>query len=256
MTLELQIVPCLSDNYAWLIHDEATDTTAVIDVPDAVPVLDALRARGWKLNHILITHHHDDHIAGVEALSQATGARVIGAAQDAHRLPPLTDPVAPGDDFPLGTHGVQVLDAPGHTVGHIAYYIAGARLLFSGDSLMSWGCGRLFEGTPAQMFDTLMRFAALPPQTLICSGHEYTQANGRFALSLEPLNSDLLNRMQDVEERRRKDAPTLPVTLELERATNPFLRAGDADLQAALELPATTSALDVFTRIRAQKDRF
>ncbi|HEY0276541.1 MAG TPA: hydroxyacylglutathione hydrolase [Paenirhodobacter sp.] len=256
MTLELQIVPCLTDNYAWLIHDEATDTTAVIDVPDAAPVLDALRARNWKLNFILITHHHDDHIAGVEALSQATGARVIGAARDSHRLPPLTDPVAPGDTFPLGTHTVDVLDAPGHTVGHIAYYIAGAGLLFSGDSLMSWGCGRLFEGTPAQMFDTLTRLAALPPETRVCSGHEYTEANGRFALSLEPLQSDLLNRMEEVRTRRKTGAPTLPATLALERATNPFLRASDAGLRAALGLASTATALQTFTEARARKDTF
>ncbi|RWR09482.1 hydroxyacylglutathione hydrolase [Paenirhodobacter populi] len=256
MTLDLQIIPCLSDNYAWLIHDETTDTTAVIDVPDAVPVLDALQARGWKLTHILITHHHEDHIAGVEALSQATGARVVGARRDSHRLPPLTDPVEPGDSFPVGIHAAEVLDAAGHTVGHIAYYLPGPGLLFSGDSLMSWGCGRLFEGPPVQMFDTLTRMAALPPETRICSGHEYTEANGRFALSLEPMHSELLNRMEEVRILRAKGEPTLPATLERELATNPFLRGEDPALKAALGLSPGASALETFTEARARKDRF
>lgn len=255
MTLALTIVPCLTDNYAWLIHEEATDTTAVIDVPEVAPVLEALRERGWRLNHILITHHHDDHIAGVEALHEMTGARVIGAAQDARRLPPLTNPVAPGDRFPLGMQTVEVIDAPGHTLGHVAYHMAEAGLLFSGDSLMSWGCGRLFEGTPAQMFATLGRLAALPPGTRVCSGHEYTEANGRFALSLEPDNPALRERMDLVRALRAKGEPTLPPTLAQELATNPFLRA-DEGLRVALGLPEGASALEIFTEARARKDRF
>lgn len=255
MTLALMIVPCLKDNYAWLIHEEATDTTAVIDVPEVAPVLEALRTRGWRLNHILITHHHDDHIAGVEALHQMTGARVFGAAQDAARLPPLTDPVAPGDRFPLGMQTVEVIDAPGHTLGHVAYYMADAGLLFSGDSLMSWGCGRLFEGTPAQMFSTLSRLSTVPPATRICSGHEYTEANGRFALSLEPEHPALRARMDAVRALRAKGEPTLPPTLAEEMATNPFLRTDDG-LRVALGLPESATALDIFTEARARKDRF
>lgn len=255
MTLELTIVPCLSDNYAWIIHEQATDTTAVIDVPDAAPILDVLKARGWRLNHILITHHHDDHIAGVEALAQMTGARVIGAAQDAARLPALSDAVAPGDRFPLGIQTVEVIDAPGHTLGHVAYYLAEAGLLFSGDSLMSWGCGRLFEGTPAQMHATLRRLAALPPETRICSGHEYTEANGRFALALEPGSPALVARMAEVRALRAEGKPSLPPTLAQELATNPFLRADDG-LRRALGLPEGASALEIFTEARARKDRF
>lgn len=274
--LALITLPCLKDNYAYLLHDAATDTTAVVDVPDALPVLDALAVRGWKLNHILITHHHDDHIAGVEALAQATGARVYGAAADAHRLPPLDEALAPGDRFPIGLRSVEVLDAPGHTLGHIAFHLTedtaadtpaedeetdgsgadGPGWLFSGDSLMSWGCGRLFEGAPAQMFQTLTRMAALPPQTLVCSGHEYTEANGRFALSLEPDHPALHARMQRVRELRAAGRPSLPVTLAEELATNPFLRGADPALCAALGLPAGTDAQAVFTEARARKDRF
>lgn len=255
MPLELRVVPCLADNYAWLLHDPATDTTAVVDVPDALAVLRALDRQGWKLSHILLTHHHSDHIDGVQVLAAATGARVIGAAADAHRLPPLTEAVAPGDLLHIGMESVEVIDAPGHTLGHIAYHFPGARLLFSGDSLMSWGCGRLFEGTPAQMFGTLTRLAALPDDTRVCSGHEYTEANGRFALSLEPGNPALLARMDQVRALRARGEPTLPVTLALERATNPFLRAADPALRRALALEGA-SDLAVFTEARARKDRF
>lgn len=255
MPLELCVVPCLADNYAWLLHDPATDTTAVVDVPDALAVLRALDRQGWKLSHILLTHHHSDHIDGVQVLAAATGARVIGAAADAHRLPPLTEAVAPGDLLHIGMESVEVIDAPGHTLGHIAYHFPGARLLFSGDSLMSWGCGRLFEGTPAQMFGTLTRLAALPDDTRVCSGHEYTEANGRFALSLEPGNPALLARMEQVRALRARGEPTLPVTLALERATNPFLRAADPALRRALALEGA-SDLAVFTEARARKDRF
>lgn len=256
MALELVILPCLADNYAYLVRDPSTDTIFVVDVPEAAPVLNALGARGWKLSHILITHHHDDHIAGVEALAQATGAHVIGAEADAHRLPPLDVMVTPGQTLPIGMQKLSVIDAGGHTLGHIAYHFAEAGLLFSGDSLMSWGCGRLFEGTPAQMFDSLARLSSLPDDTLVCSGHEYTEANGRFALSLEPGNPALLNRMDDVRAKRAEGQPTVPATLALEKATNPFLRSDDAALRSALGLPTDASALATFTEARARKDRF
>ncbi|MBC7144823.1 MAG: hydroxyacylglutathione hydrolase [Thioclava marina] len=256
MAVELLIVPCLADNYAYVVHEAATDTTTVIDVPEAPPVLKALTERGWKANLILITHHHADHIDGVKALSAATGAKVIGAAADAHRLPPLDQEVAPGEKLAIGMEHVEVMPADGHTVGHVAYYFPEAGLLFSGDSLMSWGCGRLFEGSAAQMFDTLTRFSELPDETLVCSGHEYTEANGRFALSLEPDNPNLLARMEEVRATRAQMRPTLPVELGLEKATNPFLRGADSRLRAALGLPADATPLAVFTEARARKDRF
>jgi hydroxyacylglutathione hydrolase len=255
MALELVTIPCLSDNYAWLVHDSATDTTTVIDAPEAGPILMELYARGWKLSHLLLTHHHSDHIQGAAMLQAATGARLIGAQADSDRLPPLSEAVTPGDILPIGMQSVEVIDVPGHTRGHIAYHFIEAGMLFSGDSLMSWGCGRLFEGTPSEMLGSLKRLAALPEATLVCSGHEYTLANGRFALSLEPENSALLARMAAAEAARASGSPTLPVPLSLELRTNPFLRAASPAIQAALGLSGAQE-LDVFTELRARKDRF
>ncbi len=255
MPLELVTVPCLSDNYAYLIHDPASGATAVVDVPDAAPILATLSNRGWHLTDIWITHHHDDHIQGIPTLRTATGARVTGAAADAHRLPPLDAALTPGTPFTFAAHTVDVMDVPGHTIGHIAYHIPGARLAFTGDSLMSAGCGRLFEGTPAQMWASLSRLAQLPPDTLICSGHEYTASNLRFALTLEPANPALILRNEQVVVARGEGRPTVPVHLSLELETNPFLRAHLPELKAAIGQP-DASDLAAFTEIRARKDRF
>lgn len=255
MPLELVTVPCLSDNYAYLIHDTETGETAVVDVPEAAPIIAALAERGWRLSDIWITHHHDDHIQGIPELRAATGARVIGAAADAHRLPPLDLTLPPEGALTLGRHGVETFPVPGHTVGHIAYHIPDARLAFTGDSLMSAGCGRLFEGTPAQMHASLTRLAALHPDTLICSGHEYTASNLRFALTLEPANPALILRNDRVIVARGEGRPTLPVPLSLELETNPFLRAHLPDLKAAIGQP-DASDIAAFTEIRARKDRF
>ncbi len=185
MPLEIVTIPCLSDNYAFLAHDEATGATAVVDVPEAAPILNALAARQWQASHILITHHHSDHIDGVEALAAATGARVIGAKADQHRLPPLDEAVAEGDVVRIGMDEGQVIDVPGHTVGHIAFHFPASGVVFTADSLMAAGCGRLFEGAPALMWSSLSKLAALPPDTLVCSGHEYTTSNLRFAMSVD-----------------------------------------------------------------------
>ncbi len=241
MPLEIITVPCLSDNYAYLAHDAATETTAVIDVPEAAPVLNALRARGWRASHVLITHHHDDHIAGVEALAAATGARVFGAAADAHRLPPLDEALAEGDVIRIGMDEGRVIAVPGHTSGHIAFHFPQSRVAFTADSLMSAGCGRLSEGTPDQMWGSLSKLMALPADTLICSGHEYTASNIRFALSVDPDNPALQARAARVAAARAQGEPTVPVLLSEELATNPFLRARDAA---------------DFARLRALKDRF
>ncbi|SIS77649.1 hydroxyacylglutathione hydrolase [Phaeovulum vinaykumarii] len=256
MSLTLVAIPCRTDNYAWLLHDHGTDTTTLIDAPEAAPILRALHDRGWKLSHILLTHHHADHTAGAPMLEAATGARLIGAAADAHRLPLLSDAVEPGQTLAVGMQQVTVMDAPGHTIGHVAYHFAQARLLFSGDSLMSWGCGRLFEGTAAQMQDTLSRMAALPGDTQICSGHEYTEANGRFALSLEPDHPDLLERMARVRALRAEGQPTLPATLALELRTNPYLRTADPGLRAAIGMGPEADDSTVLAELRARKDRF
>lgn len=255
MPLEIVTVPCLSDNYAYLAHDAATDTTAVIDVPEVLPILNALRDRRWRASHILITHHHSDHIAGVEALAAATGARVIGAAADAHRLPALDEALVAGDIVRIGMDEGHVIDVPGHTIGHIAFHFPASRAVFTADSLMACGCGRLFEGTPAQMWDSLSALAQLPPETLVCSGHEYTQSNIRFALSVDTGNPALQARAARVEVLRAAGLPTVPVPLSEELATNPFLRASDAAMKASLGMAAAPDA-EVFARLRGMKDRF
>lgn len=253
MPLELVTVPCLKDNYAYLLHDPATGATAVVDAPEAAPILAALSERGWQLSDIWLTHHHWDHIDGVPALVAATGARVTGAAADAHRLPPL-DTALTGD-FAFAGHKVEVIDVPGHTVGHIAFHLPQAKLAFTADSLMAAGCGRLFEGTPAQMHQSLQKLAALPPETLVCSGHEYTSGNIRFALTLEPANAALISRSEQVASIRALGKPTAQVPLSTELATNPFLRTGSADIRAAITLGTAPDAT-VFAEIRSRKDSF
>lgn len=255
MALELVTIPCLKDNYAYLIHNAATGATAVIDVPEAPPILAALQSRGWTLTDILITHHHWDHIDGVADVRAATGAAVWGAAADAHRLPPLDHALAEGDNVSIGTETGTVIDVPGHTVGHIAFYFPASHLVFTADSLMAAGCGRLFEGTPAQMWGSLSKLAALPPETTVCSGHEYTASNIRFALSLEPDNAALILRSERVASARKDGLPTVPSTLDEERATNPFLRAFLPQVKAAIGLPDATDT-DAFAEIRSRKDRF
>ncbi|MDW4549427.1 hydroxyacylglutathione hydrolase [Defluviimonas sp. D31] len=255
MPLEIVTVPCLSDNYAYLAHDLATGATAVVDVPEAAPILNVLSARGWRASHILITHHHGDHIDGVPALAAATGARVIGAAADAHRLPPLDEAINPGDTVRIGMDRGEVIDVSGHTVGHVAYHFPDSGVVFTGDSLMALGCGRLFEGTASQMWDSLSRLAALPPETLVCSGHEYTQSNARFALTIEPGNPALAARAKSVDAARADGLATVPSTLAEELATNPFLRARVAEVKAALGMSGAADA-DVFAEIRSRKDRF
>lgn len=255
MPLSAIVVPCLSDNYAYLVHDTVTGNAAVVDVPDAAPILAALEAHKLTLTEIWITHHHYDHVDGVDPLRDATGAKVTGAAADAHRLPDLDRPMAPGDTFTFEGAQVTVMDAPGHTIGHIAFHIPSAAMLFTADSLMALGCGRLFEGTPAQMWDTLSGFAALAPETLVYSGHEYTAANARFALSVDPENPDLVARADSITKAREKGTPTVPVSLAEECATNPFLRAADPALKARLGMDSAPDA-EVFAEIRRRKDNF
>jgi hydroxyacylglutathione hydrolase len=255
MALELVTIPCLQDNYAYLLHDAASGQTAVVDVPEAAPILAALRARGWSLSAILITHHHADHIQGVEELRTATGAMVLGAAADMHRLPRLDLALTEGSSVSIGAEFARVIDVPGHTLGHIAFHFPGSQLAFTADSLMSGGCGRLFEGTPAQMWRSLSKLAALPPETLICSGHEYTASNLRFAATLEPDNTALTSRCAEVAAKRAQSRPTVPVSLRTELETNPFLRASLPALKTAVGLPGADD-VTVFAEIRARKDKF
>lgn len=253
MPLDLVTVPCLKDNYAFLVHDTESGATLLVDAPEAAPIRAALDARGWRLTDILLTHHHGDHIDGVAALRE--GARVVGAAADAQRLPPLDLAVAPGETVTaLGT-GVGVLAAPGHTSGHVAYHMPAAGAVFTGDSLMALGCGRLFEGSAADMWQSLCRLRALPPDTLVCSGHEYTAGNARFALTVDPGNAALAARAEAVAAARAAGQPTVPSRLAEEIATNPFLRADVPALKAALGM-AGRPDVEVFAEIRARKDRF
>jgi hydroxyacylglutathione hydrolase len=252
---EIVTVPCLKDNYAFVVHDPATGATAVVDVPDPAPIQAELAARGWTLTDILITHHHWDHVDGVDALRAATGARVWGAAADAHRLPALDHALAEGDEVRIGGLTGSVLDVSGHTVGHIAFHFPQAGAVFTADSLMALGCGRLFEGTPAQMWDSLQKLAALPPETLVCSGHEYTASNARFAVTIEPENSALRSRADAIDAARATGLPTVPSTLAEELATNPFLRASEAAIAAHLGM-AGAAPVDVFAKIRSLKDQF
>ncbi len=255
MTLEIETIPCLSDNYAFLVHDSATDATALFDAPESWPIQAMLERRGWRLTDVFITHHHADHIDGLADLVAAHAPRVIGAARDAHRLPALDLAVSPGETVDFAGHPVEVIDAKGHTSGHVAYYLADAGAAFTGDSLMALGCGRLFEGSAPEMWDSLMRLAALPDDTQICSGHEYTLSNARFALTIEPSNPALVQRMKHTEAARAAGTPTVPSTLALEKATNPFLRAGLDSMKAGLKM-AGEPDVEVFAHIRAAKDAF
>lgn len=253
MRFEIVTVPCLKDNYAFLLHDHASGETAVFDVPEAAPIAAALDARGWTLTDIVLTHHHADHIDGVPHLPG--NARVIGAEADAHRLPALDMGVKGGDRLTICGTEVRVIEVPGHTLGHVAYHVPEAGAVFTGDSLMALGCGRLFEGTAPQMWASLSALAALPPATLVCSGHEYTAGNARFALEIDPDNAALRDRAQGVSAARAEGRPTVPSRLSDELATNPFLRAGDAGLKSRLGMAGASDAA-VFAEIRARKDRF
>jgi hydroxyacylglutathione hydrolase len=255
MPFELVTIPCRSDNYAFLLHETASGRTALADAPEAAPIEAALKARDWGLDEIWITHHHGDHIEGVEPLRDAFGATVTGAAADAHRLPALDRTVKDGDAFDFAGSQVRVLDVSGHTVGHIAFHVPDAKAVFTGDSLMALGCGRLFEGTAAQMWQSLSKLAALPPDTLVCSGHEYTASNAAFALTIEPGNPALVARAEAVRAARQRGEATVPSLLSEERATNPFLRAGLQDMKDTLSMGGHDDVA-VFAEIRRRKDAF
>ncbi len=241
MAVTVQAIPMLSDNYSWLLHEPVTGKTGIVDPAEAQPAIAALEAAGWGLDYIFLTHHHFDHIGGAEGLVARYGAKVVGNGADAHRLPRLDIAVHEGSLVDFGAAKLRVIEVPGHTLGHIAYYIADGGILLPGDTLFSLGCGRLFEGTPAQMFASLAKFAELPDATLVCCGHEYTASNAKFALTVEPQNAALAARAAEVAALRAAGKPTLPVTLGQERATNPFLRA---------------ETVEGFARRRAAKDNF
>ena len=255
MTLVIEQIPALSDNYIYLLHDPATGATAAVDPAEAEPVTDALARRNWTLSHILVTHHHHDHVGGVNALKRMTGCRVVGAGRDRARIPGLDQAVADGDTVAVGAATALVLDTPGHTIGHVCYHFADECALFCGDTLFSLGCGRMFEGDAPGMWASLTRLRALPPETRVYCAHEYTQANGRFARAIETGNPALAARLAEIDDLRAAGRPTIPSTIGMERDTNPFLRADRPEIAAALGL-ATTDPASVFAALRRRKDTF
>jgi len=253
---QLEIVPvlCLKDNYAYLVF-EPGGACAVVDPSEAAPVQRELSQRGLKLTHILNTHHHHDHVGGNLALKQATGAQIIAAEKDRARIPGLDIGLREGETFRLGAHEARILEIPAHTSGHIAYWFAGEKAVFTGDTLFLMGCGRLFEGTPAMMSASLAKLVALPGDTRVFCGHEYTLNNGRFALTLEPDNADLQKRMKEDGETRAAGKPTVPATIALEKKTNPFLRAASHEIRRTLGMERAND-VEVFAEMRRRKDAF
>jgi hydroxyacylglutathione hydrolase len=227
--VEIVRIPALSDNYVWLMHDPASGETVVVDPAEAGSVLAEAEARGWRIGQIWNTHWHPDHTGGNAAIKAATGCFVTGPAAEAAKIPTLDRYVREGDRVRLGALEAVVLEVPAHTAGHIAYHIPSEELIFVGDTLFAMGCGRLFEGDAGQMHANLQRFAALPPETHVYCAHEYTLSNGRYALVAEPGNEAIVRRMAEVEAARNAGEATIPTTIALELATNPFLRAGSAE---------------------------
>lgn len=239
--LQFHLFPCLSDNYGVLVHCPDSGATASIDAPEAAAVEKALGETGWTLTHILITHHHHDHVGGVDELKRKWNCEVIGNADEPHGLPGLTGTVTPGGTYDFAGHQARIIATPGHTLGHITWHFADDRVAFAGDTLFTLGCGRVFEGTMEQMWSSMQKLAALPPETVVYCGHEYTLSNGRFALSVEPDNAALKARMKEIEALRGAGKPTVPTTVAQELETNPFLRAGSAER---------------FAEVRKAKDNF
>lgn len=223
--LEVAIIPVLDDNYSWLLHDAASGETAAIDPALAEPVLATAAARGWHITQIWNTHWHPDHVGGNEAIKAHVDCRVSGPAMEADRIPGLDRTLADGDTVTIGSIAAEILHMPGHTDGHIVYYLPTEQILFAGDILFPMGCGRLFEGNATEMYSNMRRLARLPAETLVFSAHEYAQSNGRFALAVEPDNIALRTRMESVARLRELGMPTVPTTIALEIATNPFIRA-------------------------------
>lgn len=252
--LVIRQIPVLKDNYVYLLHEPETGATAAVDPSVAPPVAEALAREGWRLTHILNTHHHNDHTGGNRELKAATGCIIVGPRADRDRIPGIDVEVGEGETYKLGTEEARVYDVPGHTRGHIAYWFSGSRALFCGDTLFLMGCGRLFEGTPAQMWQSLGKLKSLPPETRVFCAHEYTQANARFALTVEPGNRDLAARAKRIDALRAEGKSTVPASLAEELATNPFLRADRPELQA--EAGAPGDAVATFAAIRRRKDNF
>lgn len=255
MGLIIDIFMCRKDNYGYLAHDVETGRTAAIDAPDAEPIKAALAARNWKLSDIFITHHHEDHTAGIAELKETFGAKVTGPAAEADKIAGLDVEIGADEAVHLGNTHFIVRAAPGHTLGHIVYHDPLNKHLFTGDALFSMGVGRMFEGTPGPMWEGLVTMKNMPDETLVYCGHEYTLANAKFALSVDPGNSALRIRAAEAEKQREAGRFTIPVSLGMEKATNPFLRADTPELAKAMNLPAD-DPVAVFAALRRAKDNF
>lgn len=255
MALDVTLIPALSDNYIYLLRDTATGQTAVVDPAQAAPVQEVLDERSWHLNLILNTHHHLDHTGGNVDLKARHSALVYGPKADASRIGALDRQLAEGDPVSIGEQQATVFEVPGHTSGHIAFWFGEAKALFCGDTLFALGCGRLFEGTPEQMWASLLRLRDLPDDAMVYCGHEYTQSNARFAVHVDPDNGDLADYRQWIDDRRSDGQPTIPTSLGREKRTNPFLRADVPQLAAAVNLHGG-APVDVFAALRSRKDSF
>ena len=255
MPLTVEPVPCLTDNYAYLLYDPADRLCAVVDPSEPEPVKRALAARGLRLTHILNTHHHFDHTGGNVPLKEEFGAAVVGPEKDRERIPALDIAVTEAAPWQFGSHAARILEIPAHTRAHIAFVFDDVGIAFTGDTLFAMGCGRLFEGTPQMMWSSLSKLMQLPDDVRIYCGHEYTLSNGRFALTVEPNNSDLQTRMREVEQLRAQSQPTVPSTMGLEKKTNPFLRPDSAEIRQTLDME-NADDVSVFAEIRRRKDVF
>lgn len=255
MAAQTHLFPCLSDNFGVLLHDPATGATASIDAPEAAAVEAALTATGWTLTHILVTHHHHDHTGGIAELKTKHKCRVIGPRNEAAKIADLDETVSEGDTIKLGSLTGRVLDTPGHTAGHISLVFDTDKLAFVGDTLFSIGCGRVIEGTMEQMWTSLLKLRALPDDTKFFCGHEYTLANIKFALTIEPDNAALKARAKEAEELRAAGKPTIPATIGAEKAENCFLRADVPAVAAHLGMSGKPAA-EVFAEIRTRKNKF
>lgn len=253
--LEIELFPCRSDNFGVLLHDPASGRTASIDAPEEAPILAALERRGWTLTDIFTTHHHQDHVEANLALKKRFRVRISGPKNEAGEIPGIDDAYGDGDSFSFAGHRVEVIETPGHTAGHICYYLPEDKLLLSADTLFALGCGRLFERPAKDMWQSLSKLKALPDDTTVYFGHEYTLANARFAVTVDPDNAALAARARDIEALRAEGKVTAPTTIGLEKATNPFLRPNDAAIRTHLGM-RDAEDWEVFAEIRGRKDRF
>lgn len=255
MAAEIRLIPCLKDNFGYLVHDTATGATASVDAPEAAPIREALKREGWTLTDILLTHHHADHVGGVAELKEAYGCRVVAPHDHGAPLPLADLRVAQGDVVKIGSLLARVLETPGHTLDHVVYVFDDDKAVFTGDTLFSLGCGRLFEGSYPMMWDSLLKLRALPDDMLMYCGHEYTAANARFALTVEPDNAVLQARAAEVGDLRSAGQPTIPARLGAEKAANVFLRADEPSVAAGVRLKGA-DAVTVFTELRERKNKF